>query len=122
MAILDRGGEVAAPTPAASALVDARVGAVLSQIFAAYRRPANGDPNQSDVRDPHAYADFGFSIHPDQGELIYLLCRALRARRVVEFATSIGVSTLYFPSTTASARGQWVAILASPLTELPRGW
>ena len=96
MAILDRSGAVAAPPPAASALTDARVEAVLAQIFAAHRRPANGGPNQSDVLDPHFYADYGFSIHPDQGQLIYLLCRALRARRVVEFATSIGVSTLYF--------------------------
>jgi predicted O-methyltransferase YrrM len=77
-------------------LGDARVEAVLAQIQAANRRPSNGGPNNSDVRDPHVYADFGFSIHPEQGQLIYLLCRALRARRVVEFATSVGVSTLYF--------------------------
>jgi len=48
------------------------------------------------VLDPHAYEEFGFSIHPEQGDLIYLLCRAIGARRVVEFATSIGMSTLYF--------------------------
>jgi predicted O-methyltransferase YrrM len=30
-----------------------------------------------------------------QGWLIYMLCRALQARRVVEFGTSYGVSTLY---------------------------
>jgi predicted O-methyltransferase YrrM len=47
-------------------------------------------------RDPHAYANIGFSIHPEQGDLIYVLCRALGARRVVEFATSVGMSTLYF--------------------------
>ena len=40
--------------------------------------------------------NIGFSIHPEQGDLIYLLCRAMGARRVVEFATSIGMSTLYF--------------------------
>ena len=33
---------------------------------------------------------------PEQGDLIYLLCRGLRATRVVEFATSVGMSTLYF--------------------------
>jgi predicted O-methyltransferase YrrM len=33
---------------------------------------------------------------PEQGNLIYLLCRGLRANRVAEFATSIGMSTLYF--------------------------
>ena len=31
-----------------------------------------------------------------RGELLYLLCRSLRARRVVDFATSLGVSALYF--------------------------
>ncbi len=96
MAILNAVGEVEPPAAAPSALRDARVEAVITGIKAAYRRPANGGPNQSAQRDPHAYADFGFSIHPDQGELIYLMCRALRARRVVEFATSIGFSTLYF--------------------------
>lgn len=30
-----------------------------------------------------------------QGWLIYMLCRSLQARRVVEFGTSYGVSTLY---------------------------
>jgi predicted O-methyltransferase YrrM len=38
----------------------------------------------------------GFSIRPEQGDLIYLLCRGMRATRVVEFATSVGMSTLYF--------------------------
>lgn len=77
-------------------LGDPRVASVLAQIHASSRRPANGGPNHSDARDPRLYADFGFSISAEQGQLIYLLCRALRARRVVEFATSVGVSTLYF--------------------------
>ena len=96
MAILNLAGGVDAPPLAPSALHDERVGAVIERIKAAYRRPANGGPNRSAEHDPHAYAEYGFSIHPDQGELIYLLCRALRAKRVVEFATSIGMSTLYF--------------------------
>ena len=96
MALLDRQGEFAVVPPAASPLGDARVESVLARIGEAYRRPENGGPQRSEIRDPHFYADFGFSIHPEQGQLIYLLCRALRARRVVEFATSIGVSTLYF--------------------------
>jgi len=33
---------------------------------------------------------------PAQGDLIYLLCRALSATRVAEFATSVGMSMLYF--------------------------
>jgi len=34
-------------------------------------------------------------IDRGQGWLIYMLCRSLQARRVVEFGTSYGVSTLY---------------------------
>lgn len=45
--------------------------------------------------DPALYPDVGFSVHPEQGELMYLLCRAARATRVVEFASSVGVSTIY---------------------------
>jgi predicted O-methyltransferase YrrM len=35
------------------------------------------------------------ALDPEKCELCYLLCRALRARRVVEFGTSFGVSTIY---------------------------
>lgn len=95
MAILSLAGSADAPGPARSALHDARVESVIARMLAVHRRPANGGPHRSAERDPHAYADYGFSIHPDQGELMYLLCRSLRAKRVVEFATSIGLSTLY---------------------------
>jgi hypothetical protein len=78
----------------------AQVDAVLSRLHAQARqhRPTDGGPRRGAVRDPFHYADYGFSISPSQGELIYLLCRTLRATRVVEFATSLGVSTLYFAS------------------------
>ncbi|MFF5307461.1 O-methyltransferase [Streptomyces sp. NPDC013161] len=80
-----------------SPLQDPTVTAVLDRLQAERRRPANGGPRGgADTRDPHAYADIGFSIHADQGDLIYLLCRAIAATRVVEFATSVGVSTIYF--------------------------
>jgi predicted O-methyltransferase YrrM len=78
-------------------LLDARLDAVLGQMMeAAHRRPLDGGPRGQGSRDPADYGEFGFSIHRDQGELIYLLCRAIGATRVAEFATSIGVSTLYF--------------------------
>jgi predicted O-methyltransferase YrrM len=41
-------------------------------------------------------AEHGFSISAEQGELIYLLCRQMRARRVIDFASSVGVSAIYF--------------------------
>src|SRR5271163_1289651 len=81
-----------------STIRDARVLAVLERMQAARSRPASGGPkaNPTDSHDPYDYTDYGFSIHPEQGDLIYLLCRGMRATRVVEFATSIGMSTLYF--------------------------
>jgi predicted O-methyltransferase YrrM len=95
MAIFNAQGVLEAPPKAASPLNDRRVERVIERMLDGSRRPENGGPRSSAAYDPHAYAEFGFSIHPDQGELIYLLCRALNARRVVDFATSIGFSALY---------------------------
>ena len=78
-------------------LLDPRVNAVIARLEDERRRPADGGPlsDKENTHDPHAYADFGFSIHPVQGDLIYLLCRAQGAKRVAEFATSVGMSALY---------------------------
>jgi predicted O-methyltransferase YrrM len=78
-------------------IFDPKVNAVIARLEAARRRPAGVGPlhNPNRELDPHAYAKSGFSIQPDQGELIYLFCRAQRATRVAEFATSVGMSTLY---------------------------
>ena len=40
-------------------------------------------------------ADKMVALEPLKAEACYLLCRALRAQRVVEIGTSFGVSTLY---------------------------
>jgi predicted O-methyltransferase YrrM len=79
-------------------LHDQRVNAVIARLQAAPFRPPAGDRrgHGDNARDPHAYAEYGFSIDTKQGDLIYLLCRAQRATRVAEFATSVGMSTLYF--------------------------
>jgi predicted O-methyltransferase YrrM len=77
-------------------IMDLRVRAVLTELHAGARYPEDGGPRSHPDRDPAVWADYGFSIFPEQGDLIYLLCRAMRARRVVEFATSVGVSTVYF--------------------------
>lgn len=78
-------------------ILDPKVNAVIARLEEARRSPVDGGPrrNPGSSRDPYAWADYGFSIHPDQGNLIYLLCRAQRATRVAEFATSVGMSTLY---------------------------
>ncbi len=71
---------------------------LIARLAAANARRSGGGPrgNAEYSTDPHDYADRAFSISPEQGELIYLLCRAIRATRVVEFATSTGFSTLHF--------------------------
>jgi hypothetical protein len=79
-----------------SPLQDAQVNAVIDRVWASQRYPEDGGPRANPNCDPEGYADYGFSILPAQGDLIYLLCRAIRATRVVEFATSVGFSTLYF--------------------------
>jgi len=90
-----------APTnpPLTSTLaLDDKILTVLTRLSedAARNRPTDGGPGRSGSSDPFLYAQYGFSISPQQGDLIYLLCRAIRAQRVVEFATSFGVSTIYF--------------------------
>lgn len=81
-----------------SPIKDARVLAVIERLIETRRRPLGGSPinNPEMSRDPYDYAEYGFSIVPDQGDLIYLLCRGMRATRVVDFATSIGMSAIYF--------------------------
>jgi hypothetical protein len=97
-----------------SPLADPRVHAVLDRLRAPSGRgrggPGGGSPGGGGggprgggpgggggrpVRDPFQFPDSPFPIHPDQGDLMYLLCRATGAARVAEFATSLGVSTLY---------------------------
>jgi predicted O-methyltransferase YrrM len=81
-----------------SPIRDLRINAVAERLHAERRRPASRGPldNQNWSSDPFDYAEYGFSIVPEQGDLIYLLCRGMHATRVVEFATSVGMSTLYF--------------------------
>lgn len=82
--------------PTAGPLHDPRVTAVIDRLHASRRFPDAGGPRGQARPDPAEFADYGFSIVPQQGELIYLLCRAMGARRVVDFATSVGMSALYF--------------------------
>jgi Methyltransferase domain len=89
--------EQSMPTEGTSSpLLDPQAIAVLDRINAERSRPPGGGPRREFDPDPFAYADVAFPIHADQGDLIYLLCRAVAATRVVEFATSLAVSTIYF--------------------------
>ena len=90
-----------------SPIRDPRVHAVIERLQAERRRPPDGGPlaNPAVNHDPHDYAEYGFSIVPEQGALIYLLCRGMGATRVVEFATSVGMSTLYLAAAIRDSGG-----------------
>ena len=67
----------------------------LSAYFEKRAREGNLDWKGLD-RDAHRFmADKLVALDRDKAELCFLLCRALRAKRVVEVGTSFGVSTLY---------------------------
>lgn len=79
-----------------SPIRDPRILGVLERMNASRRHPQGEAFEGPSRHDAEAFAEFGFSIHPDQGDLIYLLCRGMKARRVVDFATSVGMSAIYF--------------------------
>jgi len=80
-----------------SPIYDGALRRVLTRLLSARPRPPKVPvhPNDRKGLDPYALKNFSFSIRPEQGELIYLLCRSIGATRVAEFATSLGFSALY---------------------------
>ena len=90
-------------------LCDPRADAVLARLDEEARRQ-NADmrryydaKKQQATRhtDPASRVDMDFvrdkfvALDPEKCDLCYMLCRSLKARRVVEFGTSFGVSTIY---------------------------
>jgi predicted O-methyltransferase YrrM len=73
---------------------DGQTGA-LSAYFERRVRDGTLDWNHLDEDADRFFADKMVALEKDKAEVCYALCRALRARRVVEAGTSYGVSTLY---------------------------
>jgi predicted O-methyltransferase YrrM len=67
----------------------------MQQYYDAKRRTGAGPTSPGSASDMNFVRDKLVALDPEKCELGYLLCRALRARRVVEFGTSFGVSTIY---------------------------
>ena len=67
----------------------------LMTYFTARAREGSLDWNRFDARTDAFMRDKFVALDRDKAELCYQLCRALRAKRVVEAGTSFGVSTLY---------------------------
>jgi predicted O-methyltransferase YrrM len=85
-----------APLQSCGPIRDGKVMSVIERLHGNRRFPESGGPRFNADPDPEAFAEYGFSIHPEQGDLIYMLCRGMKAKRVVDFATSVGMSALYF--------------------------
>jgi len=75
---------------------DVTIREVIADLHGNRKFPDRDGPRPNGPQSAADFAEYGFSIHPEQGDLIYMLCRAMGARRVVDFATSIGMSALYF--------------------------
>ena len=84
--------------PAVRAVLD-RLHAEAAAEMRAFAERAGPPPPADAPFDPEAardlYRDKYISLEREQGELLYLLARALGARRAAEFGTSFGVSTIY---------------------------
>lgn len=91
-----RGGRPAERVNPFGPVRDPKVRAVIERLHGAQHAGGRGGARGGDWSNPHDFAEQGFSISPLQGDLIYLLCRGMGARRVVDFATSVGMSALYF--------------------------
>jgi predicted O-methyltransferase YrrM len=70
-------------------------GEALASYFGARAREGSLDWNAFDERTHQFLSDKLVALDREKAELCYQLCRALRAKRVVEAGTSFGVSTLY---------------------------
>jgi len=49
----------------------------------------------SEIMTPNVLKEVYIPVSPEQGEFLYLTARVLTARRIVEFGTSFGISTIY---------------------------
>jgi predicted O-methyltransferase YrrM len=95
--------------PSSSPITDRQINDVLDRLHARAGRELPGlvahfalqaakglvGAKRTDEADAEFVRDRLIPIDRGQGWLIYMLCRSLQARRVVEFGTSYGVSTLY---------------------------
>jgi predicted O-methyltransferase YrrM len=109
-----------------SSLDDPKVSAVLDRLHRAARRDVlfflrhlpqmakavlgrEGPPPEEQSR---LFKDVYIPISRAQGRFLYLVARSLRARRIVEFGTSFGISTLY---AAAAARDEGGHVIGSEL-------
>jgi predicted O-methyltransferase YrrM len=77
----------------------ARTGAKMRELFSSLspeeRRRRMSDPNSDYKAFYHRVKDIHLEVSQETGKLLYALVRATRARNVVEFGTSFGLSTIH---------------------------
>jgi predicted O-methyltransferase YrrM len=82
---------------------DAKIEAVLARLHAAADKQEEEASNQASNRarlenlnwGPDFLKDKMIPVHREQGAFLYLLARSIRAKTIVEFGTSHGLSTIY---------------------------
>jgi predicted O-methyltransferase YrrM len=75
--------------------IESRQSQEMRGYYDAKRRAGSGPTNPGSDDDMSFVRDKLVALDPEKCDLCYLLCRSLRATRVVEFGTSFGVSTIY---------------------------
>lgn len=114
--------------PTANPVTDARINAVLDDLHARARAQFPGlvahyvgaalgallGGRKNSDADTAFHRDKLIPIDREQGWLIYLLCRSLRATRAVEFGTSFGVSTLYLAAALRESGGTVIGTELEP--------
>lgn len=58
----------------------------------------------------HAY----IPVTPDQGRMLYLTARSIRARTIVEFGTSFGISAIYLAAAAKMSGGRFIGTELEP--------
>ncbi len=58
--------------------------------------------------------EFFLAVSPEEGRLLYLLARAIKARRIVEFGASYGISSLYLAAAAKDNAGTLITTEVHP--------
>ena len=67
----------------------------MRRYYDAKKQQAKRTTNPDSAADMAFVRDKFVALDPEKCDLCYMLCRSIKARRVVEFGTSFGVSTIY---------------------------
>lgn len=97
---------------------------VLDALHATAARDAERWSDRTGVADATANAhgsgalvrlgEFYLAVSPEEGHLLYILARAIKARRIVEFGASYGISSLYLAAAAKDNAGDLITTEVHP--------